>query len=498
MARIITAKKGSYNFDASLKTLKTHFEDSLMYLSRTGIHAEVRERLLSIDSKVLRKMAEKLSFVNTIVNCRQQQVMPFLSPAREINQPGFVICKKGTVDKRLKRKDKRAEEISAMVEQTGFIYDQTREDDFIDFGIMLVRETLVLDQIAIELQRNRQGEVAAFWLVDGATVFRCTEKGYEEHKNLAFVQVIENKVTASYTRAELIFDNMFKRAELYHRGYGYSLLEQAVDLVTTLIFGITFNRDQFIRDKVPKGFIALAGEADREAIEAIERYWYAAMTGVGARFTIPIIPSGKEGVSMDFKTLSPSNKDMEYHKLMLFFLSLFAAVFGIDLAELGIKTDMTQSLLGENLEGRIKYSKDRGLNSLLTFISSIMNKIVKKVDENYEFMFVGKDKEDEDKKYKTIKSAVESDRTINEMREEDGLEALKGEENDVNLNPQAVQMREQIAMKEQQEQAAEEYEEEGFEEGEEEESEEKEGKEEGLKKHVSALKKAGYELEIKI
>jgi len=493
MGKIIKVKKGSYNFDASLKTLKTHFEDQLMYLSRTGIHAEVRERFLSIDYGVLRKMAEKLSFVGTIINCRQQQVMPFLHRTREMEQPGFIVCKKGVVDKRLKKKDKRAEEIMAMVEQTGFVYDEAREDDFIDFGTMLVREVLVIDQVAIEVQRNRQGEVAAFWLIDGATVFRCTSKGYEEHKNLAYVQVLDNKVTAAYTRAELVFDCMFKRVTLYHRGYGYALLEQAVDLVTTLILGITFNRDQFVKDKIPKGFLALQGEADQEAIQAIERYWYAAMNGVGARFTIPIIPSGKEGVSMDFKTLSPSNRDMEYHKLMLFFLSLFASVFGIDLAELGIKTDMTQSVLGENLEGRIKYSRDRGLGSLLTFISSIMNKIVKKIDENYEFKFTGMDKEDQERKYKIIKAAIESNRTINEEREDDGLDPLEGDENNVSLNPQAVQERQQIAQQKQQEEA-EEYEE--GEEGEEEDFEEKEEKKEKFEKHVSALRKAGCEIEI--
>ncbi|KKM81257.1 hypothetical protein LCGC14_1331630 [marine sediment metagenome] len=518
MSEIIKARKEGnqlYTYDSTLRKLKTHWEDSLMYLTRTSIHAEVRERFFTINYPVLRRMAERLSMVSAIINTRQQQIMPFLKPASETGQPGFCIHKKGEFDKRYKKKDKRAEEIQAMIEQTGFIYDPFREDDFIDFGLMVVREALVIDQVAIELQRNRRGEVSAFWLVDGATIFRCTEKGYEQNKKLAFVQILDGKVEASYTKEEMIFDYMFKRADLHHRGFGYSLLEQAVDLITTLIFGITYNRDQFVKDKVPKGFIALQGEADAEAMEAVERYWQAAMTGVGARFTIPIIPSGKEGVSLDFKTLNPSNKDIEYYKMMLFFLSLFASVFGMDLAEMGIKTDTHQTFVGENLEGRIKYSKARGLESLLTFMQSIMMKIMKKIDEDYEFVFVGIDKEDEERKYKVVKAAIESDRTINEMREEDGLDAKDGEEYDTVLNSNLVQIR-QLLSQQQSEAEGEEYDEgEAFEEeGEEgegretfegEESEEGEFEEGGkvekggeLKKHVEALQKAGYELEIEI
>jgi len=384
MAKIIRGAK-KYTYDASLRKIKTKFEDQLIYLSQTSAFSEVRERWLSISYDVLRRMAERLSVVSMIINTREQQIMPFLSPAEEINQPGFIVYKKGNKDKRLKRKDKRAEELMEFVNQTGFIYDAKREDDFIDFGKMLIRELLTIDQVAVELQRNKKGEIAAFWLIDGATIRRCTSKGYQEKEKIQFVQVLEEQVVAEYTREEIIFDYMFKRVAIVRRGYGYSLLEQAVDLITTLILGISYNRDLFTKDKIPKGFIAIQGEADQEVIEAVERYWYMAMSGVGAKFTIPILPSGKEGVSLDFKNIGQSNKEMEYHKLMLFFLSLFAAVFGIDLAELGIKTDMSQHVIGENIEGRIKYSKDRGLTSILSFIQGIMNKIIKKVDEDYVF-----------------------------------------------------------------------------------------------------------------
>ncbi len=496
-----------YDMDSSLRKLKTVFEDKLLLLTRGSVVGNVRERVMDINIDVLRRMAERLSIVSMCVNVRDAQITPFFYPAKQIGEPGFVISKKGKLDKRFKSNDKKADMLTEMIQQTGFQYVPDREDDFVDFGKMFLRETLIVDQVAVELQRNKRGQIGAFWLIDGGTIFRCTEDGYEDNPNLAFVQEIDGQIVAAYTKEELIFDYMYKRVDIMHRGYGYSLLQQAVDLITTLILGISYNRDIFTKEKIPKGFIALQGEADRETIEAVERYWYMAMSGAGAKFKIPIIPSGKEGVSIDFKTLNPSNRDMEYYKLMLFFLSLFAGVFGIDLAELGIKTDNTQQSLGENIEGRIKYSKDRGIGSFLSFFKGFMNKILRKIDEEYEMTFVGINPEDEEKKYGVAKKAIDSTRTTNEMREEDGLEPLEGEEYDMTANAALIQIRQQLmGAAEGGEEYGEEYE--GEEETGEEKSEElpkeTEGKEveeeteksqKELEEHLEKLVKAGYEIE---
>ncbi len=432
-------ESNKYMSESSLRKIRAVFEDNQQLLITSGDASDVRKRLMDVSFNTLRNMGHRLSIANMCINCREQQITPFLTPAKELGDPGFVIFKKGKLREALKGKDKRGQEITEMFSNTGFNYDPEREDDFIDFGKMLARDALTIDQIAVELQRNRKGQVGAFWILDAATISRCTEKGYEGNKKIAFVQEIEGRITATYTAEDIIFDYMYKRTDIRYRGYGYALLEQAIDLVTTLILGISFNRDAFIKDKIPKGFLAIAGEADGETIGAVERYWYNAMSGAGAKFKIPIIPSGKEGVSIDFKSLGPSNRDMEYNKLMLFFLSLFAGVYGIDLAELGIKTDNTQQTLGENIAGRQQYSKDRGLKSLLGFERAVNVKILKKVDEEYDFIFTGIDPEDEAKKYEISTKAIACEKTINEVRKEHGSEPLEGEEYNVVLAASLVQ-----------------------------------------------------------
>lgn len=500
--------------DSTLRKLKTTFEDETLFLTRAGTAQEARERVMSMDFKTLRGIVKKLSIVNMCINCREQQVNPFLSPATSRDDQGFIIYKKGTMNKHsFKINDKKAMELMEMFNQTGIKYDPEREDDLIDFGKMLVREVLSIDQVAIELQRNRRGEVAAFWLVDGATIYRCFEHGFEGNKKIKWVQMIDSRIEAAYTRGDLIFDYMYKRADIVHRGYGYSLLEQAIDLVTTLILGISYNRDLFLKDKIPKGFLALQGEADSKTIKALQRYWYYAMSGAGAKFNIPILPSGKEGVSLDFKQLGQTNRDIEYQKLMNFFLSLFAGVFGIDVAELGIKTDTSQAMMYENLQSRQEYSKDRGLKSLLAFLSSIFNKILRKIDEDYVFEFVGVDPEDEAQKYETQQKAIKATMSINDLLERDGLPKKKGEMYDLVLDPGIVQIyladkaqesQEKMQQEQEQQQGQEEGGEDNWDGNEDEDrtdeeqnvDEEVEKAIKDLEEHTETLIKAGHEIEV--
>src|SRR4030042_1529133 len=379
--------------EKTLQQIKSTFVQNMQGMQAAGFASDVRKRMMNINFMTLRTIAERLSVVNMCLNARERHILPFLSPATEVGMPGFVVRKKGKTGSPFigKTNDPRAEELTEFISQTGSLYDPAREDDFVDFGKMMIREVLTIDQVAIELQRNKRGEISAFWLLDGSSISRAMpDKGYEGDKDVAFVQEVEGRVVATYTNEDFIFDFMFNRASLKHRGYGYSILEQAVDLVATLISGITYNRDLFVRDKIPKGFIALAGEADSETIEAISRYWYAAMQSAGAQFSIPILPSGKDGISMDWKQMGQSNRDMEYYKLMLFYLSLFAGVFGIDLAELGIKTETYSSIINPGDSGkRSDNSKDMSLRSLMSFVETVMNKVLAKMDKDYVYSFVG-------------------------------------------------------------------------------------------------------------
>lgn len=441
-----SARKAPDNFvtiDSTIKQLQTQLIDptiqSWLWHGAQGI----RERVLQLNFRTLRNITQRLPLIDAIINTRTDQIMPFCKLATAEGEKGFVFeleqktktshGKEGVDENEVMR-------LATFFEQTGFEFDANREDDFADYISMFVRDVYEIDQVATEIQRNRRGEPVAFWALDGATIARVADEKYYS-RGVRFVQTIEDKIYNEYKVDDILFDYRFKRSDIKYRGYGYSPVEQAIDVITTLLFGYSYVRDQLMKDKMPKGFISVMGDVAKPQLDSIRNYWYAAMSGVGGNWAIPILPSGKDGVGVDFKTLGQSNKDMEYHKTIMFVSSIVASVFSIDLMELGIKADdSSSSLFGENTGSRMQQSKSRGLYSMLSFIEQHMNKILRKVTSKYRFKFVGLEVEDQKQKADIRNAQIGAWRSIDEIREEDELKPFNEDWSRMPLNAQAVQI----------------------------------------------------------
>ena len=414
----------------------------------------LRERVLKITPQVQRQVAEQSPLIQSIINVRCDQVAPFTQRLRKKGQKrGFRIIPN---DPTVKEDDPGIQDdidsLTAFFEETGFNQDPDREDDFEDFTRMLVREIFTVDQIATEIQYNRRGNPTGFWLLDGTTIKRLDKRSPDYHKHwegYSYLQEIEQKVKAAFTHDMLIFDYQNKRVDLTHRGYGYSPVEQCIDALTTLLFSYTYARDQFTKDKMPKGFISIMGDAGAVQVQAVREHFVAAMEGAGGEFVIPVVPSGKDGVGIDFKRLDQSNRDMEYSKLSHFFTSLVCAVFGIDPAEMGIKSDDSQSLFATSVDTRQGSSRDRGLAAILSFVERICNKVLRRVTEEYSLVFVGHDAEEEEKRVDLAKKRLEVDTSIDELRMEDGKDPYEETWSQMPLNPHAVQIQQSEAQAEQ-------------------------------------------------
>lgn len=396
----------------------------------------LRSKLVQVNFDILDKMAEKNPLVNAIIQKRTQQIRPFCSLSTEEGERGFVLK---AIDG--KADPKRVRELANFLINTGWKEDEDREDDLPDFVQLLVRDVLVFDQNAAEIRRTRGGEVFDFWYVDGTSVYRLSEKSPEYNEGYRFAQKNEDgRLVAFFKPRDLIFDYMNKRGRLRFRGYGYSCLEQMVDLLTTILFSLAYNKDLFVKDKIPRGFLKVTGDVDTKSMNAIRNYWVSEMSGYGARFTVPIIPSTKEGVGIDWMNLTQSNRDMEYRQLVLLLISLACAVFSIDPAELGIRTETSQSIIGESGEPRLQNSRDTGLGSLLAYAETFLNKILKMVDPNYVLKFVGLKDDDALRKEDLYKKRLDGYMTIDEVREKQGLKPFNQPWSTVVLNSSTVQI----------------------------------------------------------
>lgn len=119
-------------------------------------------------------------------------------------------------------------------------------------------------------------------------------------------------------------------------------------------------------------------------------------------------------------------------------------MFGCSMDELGIQSQKSQAMFENGGKDRIAASKSLLLGDLLTFLESYINKIVKKINKDYVFEFVGYEKEDPGMIADLDEKECRTYKTINEKWAEKGLEPLDLENikngADIPMNVQLVQL----------------------------------------------------------
>ncbi len=425
-----------------IKSVTLNPFNRLMYRGSRNIVEPNRK----LDYRVLRVVAERAWIINAIIGHQIRSARPFMKPSTDNNIRGFQL--------RLKDKDRspsaREKELMKVYTEfflnTGYGSDPGREDDMTAFSAKVIRDLLTLDQVTTELQRTQVRKVYAYWAVDPATIFKCSEEGYNGDDRIRYIQEVDLAITAYYSRDDLIFDYQNPRTDVNHSGYGYSVVEQAIDLITGMINSFMYNMGFFTEDRLPRGMLLLQGDADMEEVEMIEDYLVNIMSGGPmSKWRVPIIPagnggSGGEGRKFEWVSLQGSNKDMEFSQWTEFLWSSVAALFGIDLEELGIKTSKSTSVIPENSAPRIEASKSHGLGSVLSFLEAHYQKILDRLDPRFDFEFLGYERDDPSLKNATREAELRTFKTIDELRAEADLKPFGEDWSKVPLNPYVVQL----------------------------------------------------------
>jgi hypothetical protein len=406
----------------------------------------------SISCRILRHVSEKAWVLNLCIQNLTKKIRPYLKPATEENQRGFKIKHKGADEKKRDMTDqekKTARALENFFLNTGDIEDSNRKDDLDKYTTKIIRDICQLDQIAAEIQRTRGGEVCAFWAVDAATVEVALPES-EEITGVSYAQVINRIPYAYYALDEFIFDCMNPRTDIEKAGYGYSTVEQSIDLVTSAINTFMYNAGFFTENKLPRGILLLNGDADTEEVEEIEDYIATLLSGPpSSQWKIPIIPSGKEksgessGRKFEWVNLQGTNKEMEFQAWFDLQLSGVVGMFGFSMEDLGLHSQKSQPLIGVDTSPKQEASKSLVLGDMLGFLQKHFNKILAYKNPNFEFEFVGYEKDDPHLVMEIDKSEMETYKSLNEKRAEKGQEALDFTKiknpADIPMNPQAIQ-----------------------------------------------------------
>lgn len=385
--------------------------------------------------RLFRRISEKAWLLNTVVGHIIDKTMPYMRPLSEKGKRGFAIELKDVEAKATAADKKKAKEIEAFILATNSpkisgdkAISKGHEDNLIMYTKKILRDVLTLDQTATEKLWTKGGELIAFEAIDAATIIRCTEEGYEGDDDIRFIQTIDDQVVAQYTHAQMLFQYQNPRTDILHYGYGYSKIEQCVDLIVSLINSFNFNAGAFTEDKLPRGMLLLNGDVGFEEVEEIEDYLIDVMspggvTGAVSKWGIPIIPTGKAGdkASITWEALGNSNQDMQFSRWQDTLYMSIGSVYGIDIESMGIKSEKGAKLMESGSLEAKKYSDDKGIGNALMFLSQHFQDFVDNIDPRFKIVFHGFEQDDAEATLSGIKSELETYKSLNEIRKENDL-----------------------------------------------------------------------------
>ena len=389
--------------------------------------------------QLFRRIAEKAWLLNTIIGHIIDKTIPYMRPLSEPGKRGFEIKLKDPEAKATAADKKKAKEIEAFILATNSpkisankAISKGHEDNLVTYTKKILRDVLTLDQTATEKLWTRGGELIAFEAVDAATIVRCTEEGYEGDDEIRFVQRVRNQIEAQYTDDQMLFQYMNPRTDVLHYGYGYSKVEQCVDLIVSLINSFAFNSGAFTEDKLPRGMILINGDVGWDEIEEMEDYIIDIMSGTGGfggaigKWGIPIIPSGQSGdkSSIEWQKMGDSNQDMQYSRWQDTLYMSIAAVYGIDIESMGIKSEKGAKIIDSGSEEAKKYSDDKGIGNALMFLSQHFQDFIDNLDPRFKIQFQGFEQNDAEETRAARKADLETHKSLNEVRKENDEKPL--------------------------------------------------------------------------
>lgn len=389
----------------------------------------------------LRAVAQKAWVINVCINHVLKKVKPFFKVTTDKNRRGFTIHKKNGDS--FKKDDKEAERLEGFILKCGS-YDDATRDNFVKYSMRVLRDLLTLDQMATENQYTNSGELCAFFAVDAGTIERVLPEYHDENKNpegYRYMQIVEGTPAAAYTEDTMIFDFANPRTDIYHSLYGYSYVEQAIDLITSSIHTFAYNMGNFTENKIPKGMFLINGDVQQDTVDLITDCIAEIMSGGPAnQWRVPVIPSGGKDQGIEWKEINGKNREMEFQAWLDYLTSGVVAMFGCSMDELGLQSQKSQAMFENGGGDRMAASKSLILGDILTFYESYLNRIVEKLNPDYVLEFVGYELADPKAEADLIKTKVESVQTLNEARVAMGLDELDNEWANIPMNVQAVQL----------------------------------------------------------
>jgi len=450
---------GGYNEDSSTNAPipdqkadadpKSLFWDPFAIIEQLGY----KDKPSQITYGTLKAMAWKNPVISAVIQTRVNQVAAFAQYQPDRYQLGYQIRLRDSEKQATKQDKEWAKQMSLLLQRTGITDNPRGRNNFETMLKKLTWDSLVYDQLCMEIVPNRLGQPAEWYAVDAGT-FRRADSGtlrYDEDdaKAVRYVQVYDGQIISEYTQEELCFGIRNPRTDIRNHGYGTSELEMLVSTVTSMLWSWEYNQKFFTQGSGQKGILNFKGAIPEKQMKQFRRHWYQMISSVENAWRTPITNADE----LQWINMQSNNRDMEFSAWMDFLIKVTCSMYSMDPVEVNFKygnAGQRSGMQEASNKEKITESKERGLRPLLRFLETQINHyIVWPLNESFEFKFVGLDAQTRDDVAKLNQSRVKTIWTVDELRAEEDLPPLPDGLGQVILDPTWLQFKQGQAMQQQ-------------------------------------------------
>lgn len=387
-------------------------------------------------NRILWDMSQ-LPWVSPIIRNRVGKAAKIAKRQRGPHDVGYGIRLRESKKSPSRAAQKKIEELSNLIDHCGYVEEddhvtRLQRDSFPTFAKKIVRDSSIYEALAFEIVPDRRGKPAWWRAVDGATIFRVRPKGpygYYQKDDAAWVQVVNNTPAAFFSIEEMAYGVRYPSTNLANAGYGSPELVELLAVLSNIMYAYSYNQ-KFFQQGGPPGVLAVLGEMPEDKFKAFSRQVRFMLSGLRNAHTLPMV--NPQGAGSDMKWIPFSgytHQEMEFSQWLLTNQKLAAAVFQINLEEIGIYTGnegVRSSLSEGGIADKVRISSDKGFDSIRDVLAETMNRhIIYPLDPDFEFGIFGvgglSPKEQAELAEKRGRSHV----MVDELRAEDGLEPLE-------------------------------------------------------------------------
>jgi SPP1 gp7 family putative phage head morphogenesis protein len=315
--------------------------------------------------------------------------------------------------------DPHATEDPYIATLTDFFHEPDGEHDWGQWISALLDQLMVLDAVSIYVRPNRGGSVYGCELLDGATIKPLlNELGRRPlPPEPAYQQVLKGLPAEDYTSDELIY---FPQTYRVDRVYGYSRVEQAIDIIEQSIARLRSQLGHWTHGNVGEGYFEAPDGWTPDDVATLEIKWNQMMAGsIEGRSSSPFVPHGT--VFHETKTNLLADTYDEW------LIRLLCFPFGVAPQPFMKQTGMGHGSAGTEKEA----AEEGGIAPLLQFVTRLMNRIIRKhfMRPDLEFTWVVDSEFDPVTQSKIQDEKLKNGTlSINEARDQDGKPPVDGGE----------------------------------------------------------------------